>query len=397
MSTIYNPTPSPLVGVYLPSDGENLSAASVNPALEGLADGYAWLIDRAALAGAQNFPRVDTAKATTSSGTDQPLAICSTGKRFIGAFFNNGASTCEFSLSADGVSWISLGSVATAGTYKPRAIAAREDGWVVAGRSTSGPTSAARKIDVRAPAGTWDSADRSASLLDTNYHAAVFAGTKAFLFGVRYYNPPGAIGGQGTIVSADVSSGFLTWATVSGASYVGGSALYNAERWDVAALGTKVVAMPLSTADDPQPQYAIVDAVTNLATTTSHAMGGTTAGLVVWRGLFWAARSFSGPSRTDIYSSADGLTWTLRSSIAGVSCAQLVPSGRALLVFQIAVGTAYRTYGTIDGTSWQEVALTVKASTFTRVAWSENRAAILELAAGIGFQKEDLRVSLGAL
>lgn len=422
MSSLYTPAPSKLVGITRPSDGDNLTASSVNPALEDLADGCAWLEREIRLQvsklSARNFLASDYSKAARDpfSTTDE-ASFAFTSIHGLGADADSFWCTIRDTVldldtsylvkTRDGISWRRKAVIPLAATLQHRAIASRGDGWIALG-CASMATSSGQNIDIINPAGVLSQTARSFLGTFTNWRCGVFAGTRCFMFGGRQALNGAMPGGNyARVGSASLAGSFLDWDEPTGG--ILGGELVDVNDWvccTKVVAGTPIVlAVPRSSYS--KASYLYVNATANTVTQQAFTSPSTDepAGVVAWKDRFWMARSGAGGG-TDVFTrlfvSDDGIAWTLASTVPGFYASALIAEGSALVLFEYFNSADYpnatRSFTSTDGVTWEQTGLSSLYDFATVVASTGKRSAIMRRPQTRWVTEHDnLRVSLGGL
>lgn len=432
MPSNYEGTPVYPTSFQLADDGVPPTASEVNVGLEALADRTAWLKDytegaltrlvkrAAALTAVQNFIPADQGSRLYGAA-DSMWCNCigASATRFVASLERDGLGVTKVCISTDGYGWKEMGQLATAPGVGPRAIGILDvpsgivnDCYIVLGGSYDDNTESPGKwIRVMRPgAAGFSDATTTALASNTNYGACVFAGSRCFLFGgtVNAAGSAKVATFEAKIVSADQADNYATWTNPTGGIFAGGNELQLADRWDVAAIGNIVCAFPIDFSY--RSTYVTIDAPSNAVTTRTFAGGNArNVGLCAWRGLFWRAcsRQADAGNILSIYSSPDGVTWTLKTQLTAKSGRGLMTSGDMLLLVSKPEATLGATtsspmslYASFDGTTFVPLAATFNVGNLadhTVCSTAERAAFMTRRGVLVSQDRTNLRINLGGL
>lgn len=425
--------PQKATSITVADDGTPPQAGQINPALEACWDGVLYVdakIDtqipalaltvqqQMGIQAASNFLPADVSRVTA---TPDPWVNCiaASATRFVASMEQLELGVCQVAVSLDGQGWVVIDQFTTAPGPSPRAIGILDyplgtvnDCYIVVGGAYPDSTDQPGKsIKVLRPgAAGFSAATTTALAANTNYGACVFAGSRCYLFGgcVDFTGGAKVAGHEARIVSAQASDNYLIWNTATNGLFPGGNELQTVDRWDVATLGTVVVGMPIDFFS--KSTYVVVNATTNTVTTATFPAGaGRNAGLTVWRGKFWHTRHRDGTASNtlDVYSSTDGVTWTLETTLLAVAGRALVTVGDMLVAIArpspILGGNITSPVGafyTLDGDTWSSLPTSFYVDNLAcHTACSTGSRAAFLTKAGVRWSQSrgNLRVSMGGI
>lgn len=410
----YTGTPQRANTITLADDGSPPQAASINPGIEANRDFCLWLEQTMAQSFARfsmkNFAPSNFGAAVDAQYATTATAIGACTELFI-LSLRNTTNYDEVSLATtrDGMGWRVRKTITMphADNREYGALAIRDDGWVIAGMAGKDDSAANQgtRIDVLNPSGTLNTTARTVSST-TNYKQACFMPNgRAYCFGNGSPLTGGAVLVSGTtrVVTATEGGSFLDWTTPPGGAAFTGSMAEGGDLF-VAQLGNVAIACRgIGASDDG---YIHVDGAANIVSQLTMPAGASYAScnFTVWQNKFWCFKSTGIPAAgVEIYSSLDGVSWTLVTTLANVigGAVNAVAEGGALMFLSgIAAGQpvdALVAHVSFDGSTWQRLPVTGSSASKCVASTAFRSALLASRSDTYAARPNNLRISLGGL